>query len=68
MLLHVPFWLWNCLGGETNRERNVNQGRDLGVIADAYGGKWDQRSAGNLLTCEISKLVCRSGLRKNIDR
>lgn len=38
-----------CLSGygivwvEGLGERNVNQGRDLGVIADAYGGKWDQK-------------------------
>lgn len=39
MVLHVPFWLWGRLSGGTSEERNVNQGRDLGVIADSYGGK-----------------------------
>lgn len=66
MVLHVPFWLWNCLGGGTSRKKNVNQGWDLGVIADPYGGKWDQRSTGNLLTCEISKIMCWSGVRREI--
>lgn len=53
MVLHVPFWLWNRLGGGTSREKNVNQGGDLGVTADTYRGKWDHRSTRNVLTCEI---------------
>lgn len=60
------FLAWNSLGGETSREMHVNQGRDLGVLADAYGGKWDQISTKNLLSCEISKLTCRCGLRRKI--
>lgn len=68
MILHLngiacAFLAWNCLCGGTSRERHVNQGRDLGVLADAYGGKWDQISTGNLLIWEISKLTCRCGLR-----
>lgn len=50
MVLHVIFWLWNCLGGETGRERTVNQDGALGIIADAYGGKWDLIYTGNSIT------------------